>query len=175
MNVLYYIFKSFRTAISCGPTLCYRGGGSNPLSSSIETLVIGPERMTCQGSIECGCLMAKNEETGAWEFFYEEIEGFTHVPGFIYTLEVERRNRGTEIQLLLSPCKSKKQRSGGRRFQVLLAAAFHSAWTNKKPKNSTAAATRAAGVLSRGKYCDVLLPLVKCRVSGHFIQACSFR
>ena len=39
-----------------------------------------------------------NAETGKWEFFYEEIEGFTHVPGFIYTLEVELRDRGPDIQ-----------------------------------------------------------------------------
>lgn len=74
------------------------GCGSDPLSPSTETLVIGPTRMTCQGFIEQECLMTKNEETGAWEFFYEEIEGFTHIPGFIYTLEVELRDRGTEIQ-----------------------------------------------------------------------------
>ena len=72
---------------------------SNPFTSSAtQILVIGPERVTCQGFIEQECLMEKNEDTDLWEFFYEEIEGFTHVPGFIYTLEVKVTDRGTEIQ-----------------------------------------------------------------------------
>ena len=71
---------------------------SNPSISPEERLVIGPERMTCQGAFEKECLIARNEATGKWEFFYEEIEGFTHVPGFIYVLEVELTDRGTEIQ-----------------------------------------------------------------------------
>lgn len=71
---------------------------SNPSTSPEERLVIGPERLTCQGAFEKECLIVRNEATGKWEFFYEEIEGFTHVPGFIYTLEVKLTDRGTEIQ-----------------------------------------------------------------------------
>ena len=89
----------------CGPkALCLAvaillaGCMSNPSTSPEERLVIGPERLTCQGAFEKECLIARNEAADKWEFFYEEIEGFTHVPGFIYTLEVKLTDRGTEIQ-----------------------------------------------------------------------------
>ena len=89
----------------CGPkALCLAvaillaGCMSNPSTSPEERLVIGPKRMTCQGAFEKECLIARNEAAGKWEFFYEEIEGFVHVPGFIYTLEVKLTDRGTEIQ-----------------------------------------------------------------------------
>lgn len=89
---------AIQTLFAIAVAILLAGCMSNPSTSSEKTLVIGPERMTCQGFIEKECLVARNEATGKWEFFYEEIEGFTHVPGFIYTLEVRLTDRGAEIQ-----------------------------------------------------------------------------
>ena len=64
----------------------------------IETLIIGPYTETCQGFIEQQCYLEFNEESQEWEFFYESIQGFDFVPGYIYTLKVRLEDRGTEIQ-----------------------------------------------------------------------------
>ena len=69
-----------------------------PDRKNIETLIIGPYTETCQGLIEQQCYLEFNEERQAWEFFYEHIQGFDFVPGYIYTLKVRLEDRGTEIQ-----------------------------------------------------------------------------
>jgi len=64
----------------------------------IETITIGPYIRRCQGFIEQDCFMEFNSDSGAWEFFYDEIERFDFEPGFIYTLEVRLEDRGEGIQ-----------------------------------------------------------------------------
>ena len=64
----------------------------------IETLIIGPYTETCQGFIEQQCYLEFNEESQEWELFYENIQGFDFVPGYIYRLKVRLEDRGTEIQ-----------------------------------------------------------------------------
>ena len=63
-----------------------------------EVLTIGPYTQACQGFIEQECFLEYNEESQQWEFFYEEIQGFDFEPGFVYTLEVRREDRGTDVQ-----------------------------------------------------------------------------
>ena len=80
-------------------------GVNNPFSphidkeAHIEIITIGPYTQMCYGAQgERYCLMKYNEDSGHWEFFYENIQGFDFKPGFIYTLEVRLEDRGTEIQ-----------------------------------------------------------------------------
>ncbi len=69
-----------------------------PGEVNMEILIIGPYTETCQGFIEQTCFLVFNEETQAWEFFYESIQGFNYEPGYIWTLKVRLEDRGTEIQ-----------------------------------------------------------------------------
>ena len=88
----------FVLALSTG---CGREGAIKTVTSmdgNIETLIIGPYTETCQGFIEQLCYLEFNEENQAWEFFYEEIQGFDFEPGYIYRLKVRLEDRGTEIQ-----------------------------------------------------------------------------
>ena len=64
----------------------------------IETLIIGPYKTTCVGAFEQECYLEFNEESQEWHFFYEGIQGFDFMPGYIYTLKVRLEDRGTEIQ-----------------------------------------------------------------------------
>ena len=79
-------------------------GMEEPLSSivveeeKIEILTIGPSIRRCQGFIEQDCYLEFNQDSGAWEFFYESIQGFDFEPGYIYTLEVRLEERDEGIQ-----------------------------------------------------------------------------
>ncbi len=63
-----------------------------------EILIIGPYKVDCVGAFEQECYLEFNEENQEWHFFYEGIQGFDFVPGYIYTLKVRLEDRGTEIQ-----------------------------------------------------------------------------
>lgn len=79
-------------------------GADNPLPSMIveedhiEIITIGPSIRRCQGFIEQDCYLEFNQDSGAWEFFYETIQGFDFEPGYIYTLEVRLEEREEGIQ-----------------------------------------------------------------------------
>ena len=78
---------------------CDRAGSViTPDKENIEIITIGPYTETCQGFIEQQCYLEFNEESQAWEFFYESIQGFDFIPGYIYKLKVRLEDRGTEIQ-----------------------------------------------------------------------------
>ncbi len=64
----------------------------------IETLTIGPYEVDCVGAFEQECYLEFNEESQEWHLFYEGIVGFDFEPGFIWTLKVKLKDRGTEIQ-----------------------------------------------------------------------------
>ena len=83
-------------AIGCGREGTIKVGAAT--DEMIETLIIGPYTQTCQGFIEQECYLEFNEESQAWEFFYESIQGFEFEPGYIYTLKVRLEDRGTDIQ-----------------------------------------------------------------------------
>ena len=69
-----------------------------PHDENTKILTIGPYVQTCQGFIEQTCFLEYNEEDQQWEFFYEEIQGFSFEPGFVYTLEARLEDRGPDIQ-----------------------------------------------------------------------------
>jgi hypothetical protein len=57
--------------------------------ANVRTLYVSPETAECVGVGPQTCLLVREAPTAAWELFYDRIEGFTHVPGTAYTLEVE--------------------------------------------------------------------------------------
>ena len=59
-------------------------GGTTGESSSIREITVGPARRECYGPFRRMCLIVDGG------FFYEEIDGFTHEPGYEYRLRVER-------------------------------------------------------------------------------------
>jgi hypothetical protein len=55
------------------------------------TLRVNHYRQSCQGEGTFSCLLVqadKQLETDEWELFYDEIEGFHHEEGYVYTLKV---------------------------------------------------------------------------------------
>ena len=63
------------------PTAIYREIGT---SSWVQEITVGPARQECYGPFRRMCLIVGGS------FFYEEIDGFTHEPGYEYRLRVER-------------------------------------------------------------------------------------
>jgi hypothetical protein len=57
-----------------------------------KRLFVGPSRVDCVGEGPRKCLLVKERMEDAWQLFYDEIEGFTWEPGYIYeiTVRVER-------------------------------------------------------------------------------------
>lgn len=55
-----------------------------------QILILGPETKTCDaGVLKKECYQVKwTEEQENWEFFYDEIDGFTFEPGYLYKLLV---------------------------------------------------------------------------------------
>ncbi len=58
-------------------------------SSRVVRMWIGPDVVDCVGVGPRKCLLAKESENADWEFFYDGIEGFTHIEGVSYLLDVE--------------------------------------------------------------------------------------
>ena len=59
----------------------------------VKTVVVGPETAACQGLVPQTCLIVDGQ------FFYDQIDGFTHEPGVTRRIEIERRTicaEGTE-------------------------------------------------------------------------------
>ena len=50
---------------------------------------VGPDLIDCVGVGPQKCLLVKESEEADWELFYDGIEGFHHVEGVSYVLEVE--------------------------------------------------------------------------------------
>ena len=57
---------------------------STGAASETMELTVGPARKECYGPFQRMCLVVDGQ------FFYEEIDGFTHEPGYEYRLRVER-------------------------------------------------------------------------------------
>ena len=58
--------------------------GTKGESSSIREITVGPARQECYGPFRRMCLIVGGG------FFYDEIDGFTHEPGYEYRLRIER-------------------------------------------------------------------------------------
>lgn len=53
-----------------------------------KTLFVAAERKPCTGVAPMECLQVREAPDRPWQFFYGEIEGFTHEPGYDYELRV---------------------------------------------------------------------------------------
>jgi hypothetical protein len=53
-----------------------------------KTFFVAPERKPCTGVAPMECLQVRESADRPWQYFYSEIEGFTHEPGFDYELRV---------------------------------------------------------------------------------------
>lgn len=61
--------------------------GDGPLKgepTQILVVSVGPMRVECSGPFPRMCLVVDGE------YFYDEIDGFTHEPGYQYRLRIER-------------------------------------------------------------------------------------
>ncbi|MCY4555526.1 MAG: DUF4377 domain-containing protein [Chloroflexi bacterium] len=58
--------------------------GTKGESSSIREITVGPARQECYGPFRRMCLIVGGSS------FYDEIDGFTHEPGYEYRLRIER-------------------------------------------------------------------------------------
>jgi hypothetical protein len=58
-----------------------------PLSKDV-TLIVAPQDIACMGVGPMRCLQVKVGDAKNWSAHYENIEGFTFIPGFEYTLWV---------------------------------------------------------------------------------------
>lgn len=52
------------------------------------TLYVNSQKVDCVGVGPQKCLQIRRSEDESWSFFYDDIEGFTFEPGFVYTLRV---------------------------------------------------------------------------------------
>lgn len=59
------------------------------LKSPFRKLFIGAKTVDCLGDGKSKCMMVKNSPEKNWEYFYDEIEGFSHEQGFEYQLLIE--------------------------------------------------------------------------------------
>lgn len=57
----------------------------------ILTLYVAPQTAACTGVGPQQCLLVRESPQGEWSYFYSSIEGFTHEPGYSFTLRVLRR------------------------------------------------------------------------------------
>lgn len=58
-----------------------------------EKITVASEQADCVGVGTMKCLLVKNNGDEEWEFFYNNIEGFSYEPGFEYKLEIRKEFR----------------------------------------------------------------------------------
>lgn len=64
---------------------------TGPEPDEVLVLEIGPERVDCMGAFPQQCLLVRSDSSEEWSYFYDHIEGFTYEEGFVYRVEVLRR------------------------------------------------------------------------------------
>ncbi|HEX8905104.1 MAG TPA: DUF4377 domain-containing protein [Longimicrobiaceae bacterium] len=68
---------------------CSVVGGSD---ERFVTLVVGPEKVSCQGFAVQDCLLVREPPAEEWTLFYDDIEGFEWQAGYEWTLVVAVRD-----------------------------------------------------------------------------------
>ena len=58
-----------------------------------QIIILGPKKVTCDAEImQKECYQVKwTEDQDDWEYIYNEIEGFTYEPGYVYKLFVSKK------------------------------------------------------------------------------------
>lgn len=83
-------------AIVCSAVLLFSSCGSDASDSSgteqaaesSTRLWIKPDLVDCEGSAPQTCMQIAESEDGEYEYFYDQIEGFTFVEGTSYVVDV---------------------------------------------------------------------------------------
>jgi hypothetical protein len=65
------------------------GGGSTETEYATKTFFINSHLVDCVGVGPRMCMQVRENEQDEWEFFYDEIEGFTYEEGYLYAVLVE--------------------------------------------------------------------------------------
>ncbi|CAA0162151.1 conserved hypothetical protein [Tenacibaculum maritimum] len=85
MKKLVYLFLSLFMLTSCATQ-------KNMIK---DTIWVNSTRVTCTGVVPMSCLetqLGRELIPNKWEFFYDEIEGFTYESGYIYKLRISIEN-----------------------------------------------------------------------------------
>lgn len=67
-------------------------GVTEPGVEEILTMYVAPQTVECVGVGPQQCLLVRESPELEWSYFYDSIEGFTHEPGYSFTLRVARRS-----------------------------------------------------------------------------------
>lgn len=69
------------------------GGATEPRAGErLSTLEVAPARVACVGVAPMQCLRVRALPDGAWQLFYDSIEGFTYEPGYTWVVRVVERD-----------------------------------------------------------------------------------
>lgn len=66
-------------------------GLTGPDRDEMVVLEIGPNLVDCWGPFPRLCMLVRSDPSGEWSFFYDPIEGFEYEEGFVYRVELIRR------------------------------------------------------------------------------------
>ncbi|MEZ4851121.1 MAG: DUF4377 domain-containing protein [Bacteroidia bacterium] len=115
MNYLISFFSLFLFLKSCQPDM------------DTIRVTIDHYRAPCSGEAIQLCMRVKHGESKSdWEYFYDQIEGFSYEPGYIYELEVEKEEipnppqDGSSIKWVLKKIISKTQVPDNTEFELPL-------------------------------------------------------
>ena len=82
-------------SLALGLAIVALAGGCDMLGGDDEqevTLYVAPMTATCFGPFERQCMQVKESPEGAYELFYNDIQGFTFEEGFSYILRAAWRS-----------------------------------------------------------------------------------
>ncbi len=63
-------------------------GGQSPAIQDQKTLYVGPNLVNCVGVAPQKCMQVKENPEDSWKLFYDQIDGFQYVEGYLYELKV---------------------------------------------------------------------------------------
>lgn len=89
MNILPAIACSAALLLTaCGSDAADTAEASEETAESTTRLWIKPDLVDCEGSAPQTCMQIAESEDGEYEYFYDQIAGFTFVEGTSYVLDV---------------------------------------------------------------------------------------
>lgn len=93
--------------------------GACSSQTNTEKLVVASEQGDCVGVGPMKCYIVKRNGQTEWEFFYNNIEGFSFEPGYEYVLEVKTEKMEnpaadqSSVKYILVKEISKEQKASG--------------------------------------------------------------
>lgn len=71
---------------------CSQNNLTDTTTDNTKTLYIDAEPADCVGVAPMKCMKVKESPEADWEFFYQNIDGFTYEPGYLYRVSVKTTN-----------------------------------------------------------------------------------